>query len=179
MAEVKEKSEKEAGDSHETEKIYQVVVLATILDIQRTDSQKKQKKQDDRAIIRLIDGADQYAYFAVYTFTKTNIADALVRAKRRGIDVQGITDLEQSQISEEAAVLQKLRAAGIPVETQKHQEGIMHVKALITDRAYAAGSFNWTWSATNVNDEVLEIGNDENVRMQYFTVVKKLLNVNR
>jgi phosphatidylserine/phosphatidylglycerophosphate/cardiolipin synthase-like enzyme len=137
------------------------------------------KRQNDRAILRLIDDANRYAYFAVYTFTKMDIADALIRAKRRGVDVQGITDLEQSQIPEEAAVIQKLRAAGIPVETQKHPRGIMHVKALVTDRAYAIGSYNWTWSATNVNDEILEIGDDENVRGQYFAIIKKVLAVNR
>ena len=136
-------------------------------------------KQNDHAIIQLIDDANQYAYFAVYTFTKTNIADALVRAKRRGVDVQGVTDREQSQTPEEAAVIQKLRAAGIPVETQKHIDGIMHIKALVTDRAYAVGSYNWTWSATNVNDEILEIGNDENTRGQYLKVINKVLAENK
>jgi phosphatidylserine/phosphatidylglycerophosphate/cardiolipin synthase-like enzyme len=135
-------------------------------------------KRNDRAIVQLIDEANKYAYFAVYTFTKGSIADALIRAKRRGVDVEGITDLEQSWLSDEATVLQKLRAAGIPVETQKHSQGIMHIKALVTDRAYAIGSYNWTWSATNVNDEILEIGTDENLRSQYLAIIKKVLGAN-
>ena len=136
-------------------------------------------KHNDREIIKLIDDANHFAYFAVYTFTKENIADALVRAKRRGVDVCGITDAEQSQLKEEVPVIEKLRAAGIVVETQKHPDGIMHIKALVTDRAYAAGSYNWTWSATNVNDEILEIGTDENVRAQYERIIEKVLEANK
>lgn len=136
-------------------------------------------KNNDRAIVQLIDEANQHAYFAVYTFTKENIADALIRAKRRGVEVRGITDREQSQTSGEAAVLEKLRAAGIPVETQKHADGIMHMKLLVTDHAYAVGSYNWTWSATNVNDEVLEVGTDPNVREQYLGIIKRVLDMNR
>lgn len=136
------------------------------------------KKQNDQAIVQLIDGANRYAYFAVYTFTKENIADALIRAKRRGVDVEGITDLEQSQLSDEAVILDKLRAVGIPVETQKHSQGIMHMKALVTENAYAIGSYNWTWPATNVNDEILEIGTDENLRGQYLAIIKKVLAAN-
>jgi len=136
-------------------------------------------KHNDLAIIQAIDDADQYAYFAVYTFTETDIADALIQAKQRGIDVRGITDRDQSAIPEEAAVLRKLRAAGISVETQKHPDGIMHMKLLVTDQAYAVGSYNWTWSATNVNDEVLEIGTDSTVREDYLAIVKKVLEANR
>jgi phosphatidylserine/phosphatidylglycerophosphate/cardiolipin synthase-like enzyme len=137
------------------------------------------KKQNDKAIVQLIDGANQYAYFAIYTFTKENIANALIRAKRRGLDVEGITDLEQSQLPDEAVILQKLRVAGISVETQKHPDGIMHIKALVTDHAYAIGSYNWTWSATNVNDEILEIGTDENLRSRYLAIIEKVLTTNR
>jgi phosphatidylserine/phosphatidylglycerophosphate/cardiolipin synthase-like enzyme len=136
-------------------------------------------KQNDQEIIRLIDEADRYAYFAVYTFTKPDIAEALVRAKRRGVDVEGITDRDQAALPEEASVLATLRAGGIPVGTQKHPDGIMHIKALVTDQAYAVGSYNWTWAATNVNDEILEIGTDENVREEYLDIVRRVIKGNR
>jgi hypothetical protein len=72
-----------------------------------------------------------------------------------------------------------LVAANIRVLTQKHPEGIMHIKALVTENAYASGSYNWTDGANNVNDEVLEIGTNENVRKQYLAIIKRLLITNQ
>ncbi len=135
-------------------------------------------RANDKALVSLIDGAHAYIYFAIYTFTKQNIADALARAKARGILVLGIMDREQSAQAFEKPVLAELASAGIPIVTQKHLDGIMHIKALVTDTAYAIGSYNWTDSATVANDEVLEIGTDESVREQYLAIVKKVIAAN-
>src|ERR1035437_10509359 len=45
------------------------------------------QKQNDKELIALIDGAKDHIYFAIYTFTLSNVADALVAAKGRGVDV--------------------------------------------------------------------------------------------
>ena len=133
---------------------------------------------NDQEIISVIDHARQYVYFAIYTFTRSDIADALIRAQERGVTVWGITDTHQSQMPEEAVLLQRLRTAHIPVETQKHTDGIMHIKAIVTDNEYASGSYNWTTSATNVNDEILEVGNNAHLRATYFSIIKKILITN-
>ncbi len=122
------------------------------------------KKQNDRALVSVINGAHRYVYFAIYEFTKENIAAALIDAKERGLDVQGIADAGQSAAPQQAKIIASLREAGIPVETQKHPEGIMHIKALVTDNAYAIGSYNWTSAATFENDEILEIGTNDELR---------------
>jgi len=109
-------------------------------------------RDTDREIIRLIDSADRYVYFAIYYFSKADIAAALIRAKQRGAVVWGITDAAAS-LDTNKNVVNMLRVAGIPIETQKHQDGIMHMKAIVTDKAYASGSYNWTASATEANDE--------------------------
>ena len=132
------------------------------------------QKQNDKEIISVIDGAREYVYFAVYFFTKENIADALIRAKERGLIVWGIVDREASQSSNKA-IVEKLRNAGIAVETQKHPDGIMHIKVVVTDKAYASGSYNWTSSATLANDEVLEVGTNTALHDKYFLILKKLL----
>ncbi len=135
------------------------------------------RKQNDKEIIALIDEAEDYIYFAVYTFTLPSIADALVEAKKRGVEVRGIVDSEQSSNSYGAPIIAKLQAAGIPVVAEKHAtgNGIMHIKTLVTESAYATGSYNWTKSATTINDEVLEIGTDPALRQAYENILKKLL----
>ncbi|VAW32147.1 hypothetical protein MNBD_CPR01-13 [hydrothermal vent metagenome] len=136
------------------------------------------KKKNDLALISLIDNSKKYVYFAIYEFTLNDVADALVRAKERGVDVRGIIDRENSKTSYEKGVIEKLESAGIPLETQTHTAGIMHIKALVTENAYASGSYNWTSSATNVNDEVLEIGNTPTMHASYLAIIKKVLSEN-
>ena len=134
------------------------------------------RKQNDKEIIALIDGAKSRIYFAIYTFTLSDIADALVAAKKRGVDVRGLMDSGQSSDSYGSPITAKLLAAGIPLEVEKHPtgSGIMHIKLIVTDQAYALGSYNWTSSATTINDEILEIGTDPTLRQTYENILKKL-----
>ena len=128
-------------------------------------------------IIQTIQDAEQYVYFTVYTFTRTDIKDALLGAKYRGLDVQGVVDRDQTErIESQKKIVSELKRAGIPVSTQDHS-GIMHLKTVVTERGFASGSYNWTSSATTINDEILEVGTDEHIRSQYETVVKKLLHL--
>ena len=135
--------------------------------------------KNDQEIISLIDNAHSYIYFAIYTFTKSDIADALVKAKKRGVLVEGIMDKSQAAESFETPIIAELTAAGIPLETEVHTDGIMHVKTLVTDAGYASGSYNWTASATESNDELLEIGTDGYVHDQYLTLLKKIIAANK
>ncbi len=134
------------------------------------------QKQNDKELIALINAAKSHIYFAIYEFTLKDVADALVAAKGRGVEVRGLVDSGESAKSYDKPIIAELVAAGIPVETEKHASGsgIMHIKALVTDSAYALGSYNWTNSATNVNDELLEIGTDPTLRQTYENILKKL-----
>ena len=135
------------------------------------------QKQNDKEIISLIEGAKSYIYFAMYEFTLKDVADALVAAKQRGLEVRGVVDAGESSKSYDKPIIAELVAAGIPVETEKHPDGngIMHIKAIVTDSAYALGSYNWTGSATTENDELLEIGTDPHMVQVYTDVLTKLL----
>jgi phosphatidylserine/phosphatidylglycerophosphate/cardiolipin synthase-like enzyme len=125
-------------------------------------------------IIRLIQDADQFIHFSIYTFTRPDIKDALLGAKHRGLDVRGVVDQEQTnQIEIQRDIVAELRNAGIPIELDDNP-GIMHLKTLVTEKAYASGSYNWTASATDSNDEVLEIGYDNDIREKYEHIVDKL-----
>lgn len=134
-------------------------------------------RRNDREVIALIDAAKQHIYFAMYEFTLRDIADALVAAKKRGVDVEGVVDSEESAKSYGRPIVSELLAAGIPVKTEKHKDGsgIMHIKALASENAYALGSYNWTASATSENDELLEIGTAPQLVSTYNTILKKLI----
>lgn len=139
------------------------------------------QKQNDKEIIALIDAAKTHIYFAIYEFTLKDIADALVAAKKRGVEVRGLVDSGEAASSYDKPIIAELTNVGISVVTEKHAtgNGIMHIKTLVTDSAYATGSYNWTSSATNVNDEVLEIGTDPALRQAYENILLKLLDAYR
>ncbi|MBL8030636.1 MAG: hypothetical protein JNN11_05310 [Candidatus Doudnabacteria bacterium] len=128
----------------------------------------------NKELVNTIREAEHFVYFAVYTFTRTDIKDALLAAKYRGLEVKGITDKNQyKQIEQQQKIIDELRKEGIEVYEQDHS-AIMHLKTLVTDRAYISGSYNWTSAATNLNDEVLEIGHEESIRSQYEKILKEL-----
>ena len=135
------------------------------------------QKQNDKELIALIDAASSHIYFAIYEFTLRNVADALIAAKKRGVTVEGLVDSGESANSYNAPIIASLRAAGIPITTQHHASGtgIMHIKALVTDSAYAIGSYNWTNSATTKNDEILEIGTSPDLVDTYRNILRRLI----
>ena len=51
----------------------------------------------------------------------------------------------------------------------------MHIKSIVTDKAYVSGSYNWTASATDNNDEIIEIGHDEQTRQKYEATILEVI----
>ncbi len=128
----------------------------------------------NKEIIDVIQDADKFVYFSIYTFTRQDIKDALLGAKYRGLKVVGLTDRNQIDgASGQKEIIKALKEADIKIY-ERNVDGIMHTKAVVTDKAYASGSYNWTTSATNINDEVLEVGRDENIRTQYQNILEEL-----
>ena len=131
--------------------------------------------ETNRKVINVIENADKFVYFAIYTFTRNDIKDALLGAKHRGVEVRGITDKDQlAKIDLQEKIIKELRKAGIPVAVQSHS-AIMHMKTVVTEKEYLSGSYNWTAAATDQNDEVIETGKDESIRRQYEQVLREVL----
>ncbi len=130
--------------------------------------------ETNKKLVKIIQDSNEFVYFAIYTFTRKDIKDALLGAKHRGVNVRGLTDKTQiEKIELQSDIIKELKAEGIPVATQSHS-AIMHLKTLVTESSYFSGSYNWTASATDSNDEVIEIGSDETIRKQYQKVLEEL-----
>lgn len=134
-----------------------------------------QDHQLNSEVIQTIQHANKFIYFAIYTFTREDIKDALLGAKYRGVEIKGIIDKKQSEsLPDQKAIVQELRNAGIQIVFNDHSY-IMHLKTLVTDAGYVSGSYNWTASGTDLNDEILEVGNDEDIRRQYEKVLNRII----
>ena len=104
-------------------------------------------------LISVIDQAQFEVYVLAYSFTHFGIAQALVRAKNRGLDVQIV--INNRNRNERESMVPLFKGAGIPV-TFDRDGNIMHNKVMIIDSIMVVqGSFNFTRNADLRNGENL------------------------
>lgn len=104
--------------------------------------------------------ATRYLYVAVYGLTSPHAVEAMVAAKKRGVDVRLITDLKRTEDVKQFTALRTLHLAGIPILVNEH-DGLMHLKqVVIDDEVNASGSMNHTTSGNRYNDERLDVITD-------------------
>jgi phosphatidylserine/phosphatidylglycerophosphate/cardiolipin synthase-like enzyme len=102
-------------------------------------------------LVELIDDSQSRVDFLVFTFTSDALAEALLRATERGVTVRGVIELDQVEAA--GSDYARLRQAGIDVR-QDTNPGTMHHKLLLIDEGVVAtGSYNFTRSAEESNDE--------------------------
>jgi phosphatidylserine/phosphatidylglycerophosphate/cardiolipin synthase-like enzyme len=102
-------------------------------------------------VIKTIGEAKKSIRVAAYAFTSYPIAEALVAAHARNVDVEVVMD--ESNRSHAYSVLSYLTRAGVPTRTNDHY-AIMHNKFIIIDGStLELGSFNFTKAAEEKNAE--------------------------
>jgi phosphatidylserine/phosphatidylglycerophosphate/cardiolipin synthase-like enzyme len=113
----------------------------------------------DNAEAMIVDGirrAKHQILVQAFSFTSRTLANALIAAKRRGVDVRVMADREQT-FSGEASRIPDLVQAGIPVmlevRYQSAHNKVMVMDAGTEDAAVVTGSYNWTYAAQNKNAE--------------------------
>jgi phosphatidylserine/phosphatidylglycerophosphate/cardiolipin synthase-like enzyme len=91
-----------------------------------------------------------------FSFTSRTLANALISAKRRGVDVRVMADREQT-FGGEASRIPDLVKAGIPVTLEVRYQSahskVMVIDADTADAAVITGSYNWTYAAQSKNAE--------------------------
>jgi phosphatidylserine/phosphatidylglycerophosphate/cardiolipin synthase-like enzyme len=107
-------------------------------------------------IIAAISAAKRQILVQAFNFTSRNLANALIAARRRGVDVRLTADREQT-LSGEASRVPELAAAGIPVALEVRYQSahnkVMVIDADLPDSAVITGSYNWTYAAQKLNAE--------------------------
>ena len=102
----------------------------------------------DAHLVQLIDAARQSVDVAAYEVDLDTVADALLRAKGRGVQVRLVTDTDN--LDEEP--IARLKQAGIPV-VDDSRGAIMHNKFVIVDGEHVwTGSWNLTVNCTYRNN---------------------------
>lgn len=124
-------------------------------------------------IVEVLGDAKKQIRVQAYLLTSSNIAQALIDAHRRGIDVQILADADQFRRGE-LSKLPELADAGIAVwlETkyQNAHNKILLIDAQTADATLITGSYNFTWSAQHKNAEnILVVRKNLPLATQYLT----------
>jgi len=114
-----------------------------------------------KEIIRNINQAQAFINIAMYIFTDKEIALPLINAQKRGVKVRVYLDKEQVdyKYSQSRFLVQK----GIKTRITTNNYIMHHKFAIIDNRLLLTGSYNWTFSANNRNDENLMVIDDPEV----------------
>jgi phosphatidylserine/phosphatidylglycerophosphate/cardiolipin synthase-like enzyme len=110
----------------------------------------------DGMIIEAIAGARQHILVQAFSFTHRRIAQALISARSRGVEVTVIADQQQTYAIE-TSVIQYLADGGVQVLLDS-QHASAHNKIMIIDAGSAScavvtGSYNFTQAAQSQNAE--------------------------
>jgi len=109
----------------------------------------------ERALLADVDAARRSVDVALYEYNLDSVADALVRATRRGVRVRAALDRENLQKPAMARWAGRIETAGATV-TWERSEAFMHSKFVIVDeRVVWTGSWNATTNDTYRNNNNL------------------------
>lgn len=103
-------------------------------------------------ILELLQGAQESVYFLAYSFTSDPIAQVLRDKHSAGLTVRGVMDSSQVD-SNQGTEYDPFLQSGLDVRRDGNK-GLMHHKVIIIDRSIViTGSYNFTGSAEDRNDE--------------------------
>jgi len=106
-------------------------------------------------LINRIEGAKKRVFVAMYTFTHPLLKDALIQAKKRGVDVRVIFDRDSSRQTSKIA-FQSLKRSKVPC-AYRTKRGLLHYKTALIDNTLCTGSCNWTRAGFKINDDLIFI----------------------
>ena len=117
----------------------------------------------EKVIVPIVDKAHSYIYIPAFLITDKKLAEALINAKARGVDVKVILDATNAKNPYSKHHL--LRQHGILVKTETFA-GKLHSKTLISDNKYSViGSMNFSKSGEKKNDENVVVINNPKIAM--------------
>jgi len=125
-----------------------------------------------RLVIAAIDRARARVLVAIYSFSHSEIAKALVAAKRRGVDVAVVMDADQAGRRYSGA--QFLANQGVPVFLVNRYQAMHHKFAVIDSDQVLLGSFNWTRAAEQKNAENVNLITSAEVAQVYVSEFYRL-----
>ncbi|MEO1999005.1 MAG: phospholipase D-like domain-containing protein [Planctomycetaceae bacterium] len=125
-------------------------------------------------IVALIESARESIDVCVFTITDDRISNALVAAHRRKIALRVITDDDKS--FDRGSDVDRLESAGIPLQMDRSSFHMHHKFAVFDKSLLLTGSYNWTRSASQHNEENFIISGDQRFIVAFDQLFERLWN---
>lgn len=109
-------------------------------------------------IVDLLTATERCVDICVFTIADNRISSAILGAHRRGIQVRVISDDHKAR--DLGSDIEEFRKAGIEVRLDESLDHMHHKFAVFDRKSVITGSFNWTRSASERNQENLVHIND-------------------
>jgi phosphatidylserine/phosphatidylglycerophosphate/cardiolipin synthase-like enzyme len=105
-----------------------------------------------RRIVELIESARHSVYFLAYAFTADDIAAAMIDRSLSGVKVAGVMESSQYK-SNTGTEYEHLLSAGVDVHLDGNPDNMHHKVIIIDETIVITGSYNFSASAEDKNDE--------------------------
>ena len=125
-----------------------------------------------RAIRRLLAAAQMTALVCVFTITDDRLADALLDAHRRGVEVRVITD--NVKADDLGSDVDRLEQQGITVRVDRSPFHMHHKFAILDGATLLTGSYNWTRGAARDNEENLIVTSEPRLVSPFLSTFEHL-----
>lgn len=125
-----------------------------------------------RAICAQLNRVRRTADICVFTITDNRISDAIADCHQRGARVRIITDDDKSE--DRGSDIDRLEQNGIAVRVDHSPYHMHHKFALFDSDTLLTGSYNWTRSAAESNEENIVVSDDRALVKQFVRQFERL-----
>lgn len=127
-------------------------------------------------ILALVSSAKQSVYFMAYSFTSDELAEALLERAGAGVEVMGVFEADQynANIGTE---FDRLSDAGLQVRLDGNPNHMHHKVLIIDEQIIITGSYNFSASAEQRNDENLLVIDDAALARLYLAEFQRVLSL--
>ncbi|MFH0867856.1 MAG: phospholipase D-like domain-containing protein [Candidatus Woesearchaeota archaeon] len=123
-------------------------------------------------IINLVNNAEKSVKVAIFSFTHEELADELVKADIRGVDVKVLVERKQRNVQN--SQYSRLKDFGVNIKVDGNKYNMHHKFIVIDDSIVITGSPNFSFSGFNRNDENMLIMYNEDVALRFVNEFDRL-----
>ncbi len=124
-------------------------------------------------MVELVSSAAESVYFLAYSFTSDDLAEALLERHQAGVEVAGVMETRQVE-SNTGSDYERFRAEGIDVRLDGNPDNMHHKVLIIDGQIVVTGSFNFSRSAEERNDENTLVLHDPQLAVLYLGEFEKV-----
>ena len=116
-------------------------------------------------IINLVNNAEKSVKVASFSFTHEELADELLKADIKGVDVSVLIERRQRNVMN--SQYERLRDFGVDIKVDGNKYNMHNKFVIIDDKIVITGSPNYSWSGNNRNDENMVVIYNEGLAQKY------------